>query len=391
MQESGPLSGVTVVEMGRFISAPYATMILADLGASVIKVESRDGGDPFRHVDDDPMPARFLAYNRGKRSVAIDLRDPDGRSVALDLLRGADVLVENFRPGVMESFGLGYDSVRAVNPGLVYCSITGAGEEGPLATFPMYDAIGQALSGLSTQMSAPGDPQPRGPALSDSVTGMTAALAVQAALLQRHRTGEGTRVRTSLLQASVSFLAEPAAHYFRTDEEQDWLTRPSQSQSFGFVASDDRPLIIHMSSPQKFWDRTLQVLGRADLASDPRFDTYLKRVANHLALQEEMQKTFSTRPREEWLQLLSASEVPAAPLMTTRETFAHPQVQVLGLEQRLAGDGGYRVAGPGATVGDWNPTLPEPPRYAADTDDVLGELGYDDERIQRLRAEGAIL
>lgn len=390
MQESGPLAGTTVIEMGRFISAPYATMILADLGATVIKIESRDGGDPFRHVDDDPMPARFLAYNRSKRSVAVDLRDPKGKEVALDILRDADVLVENFRPGVMASFGLGFDSVHAVNPRLVYCSITGAGTDGPLATFPMYDAIGQALSGLSTQLNAPGDAQPRGPALSDSVTGMTAALAVQAALLQRWRTGEGTHVQTSLLQATVSFLAEPAAHYFRTGEEQDWLTRPSQSQSFGFVAADGRPLIIHMSSPQKFWDRTLSVVERPELASDPRFDSYSNRVRNHIALQEELQRAFGTRQRDEWLERLSAAEVPAAPLMTTGETFAHPQVHELELETRLSGPGGYRVVGAGATVGSWRPTMTEPPRYAADTDEVLAELGYDDERIAQLREEGAI-
>jgi formyl-CoA transferase len=387
---SGPLSGLTVVEVGRFISAPFATMLLADLGAEVVKIEPVLGGDPFRQVGDDGMPARFLAYNRNKGSIGVDLRSAEGTEVALRIISTADVLVENFRPGVMASFGLGYEEVSRDNPALVYCAISGAGPTGPLAAAPMYDAIGQGLSGLMTQLSTAGDPQPAGPTMSDSITGMTAALAIQAALIERARTGRGTHVQTSLLEATVSFLAEPAAHYFRTGEEQDWLTRPRQSQSFGFTDVDGRALVIHMSSPEKFWERLVQVVDRPGLREDPRFSNYQLRVANYLDLKKELQVVFATRTRTEWLARLEAADVPAAPVLTTRETFEHEQVRELGLERTLEGPGGYRVAGPGATVGAWRPPMTQPPALGVDTERLLTALGYSTGEIGRLRDKGVV-
>lgn len=386
----GPLSGIRIIEVGRFISAPFATMLLADLGAEVIKVETVVGGDPFRQVGEDHMPARFLAYNRNKRSIALDLRSDSGRQIFMDLLATADVLVENFRPGVMDSFGLGADDLRARHERLVYCSITGAGSTGPLASVPMYDAIGQALSGLSEQFAVGGNPQPAGPAMSDSITGMTAALAIQAALLQRHRTQKGAHVQTSLLEATTSFLAEPAAHWFRTGEEQDWLTRPRQSQSFGFKDSEGRAFAIHLSSPEKFWERLLEVVERPELAVDSRFATYQLRVTNYLALQAELQEVFGAKSRDHWLAELKASDVPAAPVLSTKETFAHPQIQELGLEQQLSGPGQHRVVGPGARVGEWQPPMAQPPAHGADGEDLLAELRYSVEQVAALRAGGVV-
>jgi formyl-CoA transferase len=387
---SGPLGGLSVIEFGGFISAPFATMLLADLGAKVVKVEPVTGGDPFRQVGQDEMPARFLAYNRNKASIGLDLRSEEGRAIALSLAGSADVLVENFRPGVMARFELDYEQLRGQNPGLVYCSITGAGRSGPLADSPMYDAIGQGLSGLMTQLSVGGEPQPAGPTMSDSITGMTAALAIQAALVERARTGLGTRVETSLLQATVSFLAEPAAHYFRTGEEQDWLTRPRQSQSFGFLDRDGRALVIHLSSPQKFWERLVRVVQRSDLQDDPRFSSYHLRVTNYLQLKQELEVEFAKRGREEWLARLEEADVPAAPVLTTAETFGHPQVRELGLEQQLEGPGCYRVAGPGARFGEWSPAMAQPPALGADTDRILGDLDYSEERIRTLRELGVV-
>lgn len=387
---SGPLSGTRVLELGRFISAPYTTMLLADFGAEVIKIESVNGGDPFRLVGADKMPSRFLAYNRNKASIALNIRSESGLKTILDLIRSADVLVENYRPGVTASLGLGYDRIREINPSLVYCSITGAGTSGPLASAPMYDAIGQALSGLTAQLTTGEVPKLAGPAMSDSITGMTAAMAIQAALLERSRTGKGTHVETSLLQATTSFLAEPAAHWFRSGEVQDWLTRPRQSQSFGFTDVDGRAFVIHLSSPPKFWNRLMGVIGRQALSEDPRFATYELRVENYRDLQGVLQDVFIGRSRPEWLTALASADVPAAPVLTTSETFAHPQVVELRLEQELEGDGGYRVVGPGAHVGAWRAPMTQPPAHGADTERLLTELGYSPNLILRLRDEGAI-
>lgn len=389
MSDGGPLAGITVVEIGRFITAPYAAMLLGDLGATVVKVESVAGGDPFRQAGEPGISARFLAYNRNKRSIGLDLATAAGSAVLDRLLGDADVLIENFRPGVMAGFGLDYDRVAERHPGLVYCSITGAGPDGPAASSPMYDAIGQGLSGLMAQLSEVDSPQPVGPALSDGITGMTAALAIQAALVERSRTGRGRYVQTSMIEATVSFLAEPAAHYFRTGEEQDRLTRPRQSQSFGFLAGDGRPFVIHLSSPPKFWHRLLAVAGRPELDDDPRFSTYALRVRNYGELRRELSASFARADRAHWLKRFAEEDVPAAPVLTTRETFEHEQVRHLGLEVVLDGPDGLRVAGPGARLAS-TVRMSQPPAFGADTDAVLESLGYSAAEIADLRA-GAVV
>lgn len=390
MSAGGPLAGITVVEIGRFITAPYAAMLLGDLGATVVKVEPVTGGDPFRQTGEPGISARFLAYNRNKQSIGLDLATDDGRVVLRRLLGDADVLIENFRPGVMAGFGLDYDRVAGEHPGLVYCSITGAGPDGPAASLPMYDAIGQGLSGLMAQLSEIEYPQPVGPALSDSITGMTAALAIQAALVERSRTGRGQYVQTSMIEATVSFLAEPAAHYFRTGEEQDWLTRPRQSQSFGFRAGDGRPFVIHLSSPLKFWHRLLAVVERPELDGDPRFSTYARRVKNYRELREELSTSFAGAGRDHWLKRLAEEDVPAAPVLTTSETFEHDQVRHLGLEVTLDGPDGLRVAGRGARLTSTPGRLRQPPAFGADTDAVLERLGYSAAEVADLRAAAVV-
>ena len=384
---NGPLHGIRVVEAGRFITAPYASMLLADLGAEVIKIESPDGGDPFRNAGPG-VSARFLAYNRGKRSVALDVRTDEGKAALLQIFATADVYIENFRPGVMARLGLDYASVKDACPQLVYCSITGAGDSGPLATVPMYDAIGQGLSGLMSQFSAPEQPQPLGPALSDSITGLMAAYGIQAALLERTRTGRGQRVETSMLAATISFLAEPAAHYFTTGVPQDTLTRPRQSQSYGFLASDDKPLVIHLSSPEKFWFRLLEATDRLDLQDDPRFNNYQNRVDGYHEIHAELKPVLATRDRAHWLTRFAEVDLPAGPVLGTGEVFDHPQVRELQVEETL--DGGEKVAGRGVRLESLSSEMASPPVFAADTDRVLSEIGYSPDDIERLRDQGVI-
>lgn len=388
---SGPLSDLRVVEAGRFITAPYASMLLADLGAEVIKVEAPGAGDPFRVGKPGQVSPRFLAYNRGKRALSLDLRAEQGRSVLLRLLERSDVFVHNFRPGTLSELGLGYDDVAALCPQLVYCSISGAGEDGPLARAPMYDAIGQALTGLMSQLSPLDDPQPIGPALSDAITGLTAAYGIQAAVHERHRTGRGQHVRTSMLEATISFLAEPVSHYFVTGEEPDPMTRPRQSQSYGFLPSDGRPFVVHMSSPEKFWVGLVTVADRLDLLEDPRFMTYNDRVDRYPEVQAELDPVFSKQPRDHWLSLLAAHDVPAAPVLGLADVFEHEHIAGLGMAAELEGEAyrDVRVAGRGVRVDGLAP-LVGPPQPSQDTDAVLEDLGYDTAEVAQMRAAGAI-
>jgi crotonobetainyl-CoA:carnitine CoA-transferase CaiB-like acyl-CoA transferase len=209
-----PLAGVRVIELANYVTGPHAAALLADMGADVVKIEERTKGDPFRGWGKGGYSPTFRSVNRGKRSLGVDLRSEDGRAIALELAAGSDVLIENFRPGVMDRLGLGYDAVRERNPRIIYCSISGFGSEGPYRDRPGYDTVGQAMSGLLGLLTDLDAPQAMGISLSDHVTGIYAAYGVLAALVGRGVSGEGRRVETSLLQATTAFVAENAARYF---------------------------------------------------------------------------------------------------------------------------------------------------------------------------------
>ncbi|MDH3445069.1 MAG: CoA transferase, partial [Deltaproteobacteria bacterium] len=213
----GLIKDVTVVECATFVTGPYATALLADLGARVIKIESPPEGDPYRYFAPDPHYSfNFAHLNRNKESLVLDLKSPEGKKICLDLLRKADVFVENFRPGTADRLELGHDALRAANPKLVYCSISAFGQTGPYANKPGFDTLGQAMSGLLSLLSDLNDPKVMGMAVSDYVTGLSAGYGILGALLAREQSGVGCRVETSLLQATLSFIGETAAGYMRT-------------------------------------------------------------------------------------------------------------------------------------------------------------------------------
>ena len=330
---AGALEGIRVVEFASYVSGPYAGMLLGDLGAEVIKIESPNGGDPFRGWGRVEYSATFGSVNRNKKSVVLDLKSADGVSAARVLLRTADVLIENFRIGTMERLGLGYDETVRDNPGLVWCSITGFGTSGPYASRPGYDTVGQALSGLLSLLTDLDHPRPMGISLSDHLAGMVACNGILGALVARGRTGKGQRVDTSLLEATVSFCGENAARFFENRKVPNRATRARQAQVYAFVAGDGKPFVVHLSSPTKFWQALSRVAGRPEWLDDPRFATKETRGRHYDALNNELTVVFKQDTRAAWLAKLQFEDVPAAPLNTLDEVFDDPQVKHLGLRQ----------------------------------------------------------
>jgi crotonobetainyl-CoA:carnitine CoA-transferase CaiB-like acyl-CoA transferase len=384
----GPLDGIRVIEFATYVTGPYAGALLAELGAEVIKVEERQRGDPFRGWGTDGYSPTFRSVNRGKRSVAIDVRQPDGRAAAWALAARADVLIENFRPGVMERLGLGRDELATLNPRLVYCSITGFGSSGPYRDRPGYDTVGQAMSGLLSLLTDLDRPEPMGISLSDHITGSAACTGILAALLGRATTGRAPHVQTSLLEATTSFVSENAARFFADGQVPTRATRAAIAQAYAFVAGDGLPFVVHLSSPPKFWEGLTAATGLESLRSDERFVDRAGRVAHHETLHALLQERFRNAPRQSWLEALDVHDVPAGPINRLDEVFGDPGVEELGMVVDVPDPSGGSmrlVGGPFRLDGEpLHAELP-PPLLGADTEDVLGELGYAPEEIQRLK------
>src|SRR3990167_4705201 len=303
------ITDITVVECSTFVTGPYATALLADLGARVIKIEAPPEGDPYRYFAPDPhFSPNFAHLNRNKESLVLDLKAKEGKEICTELIKKADVFVENFRPGTAERLGLGYEELRSLNRGLVYCSISAFGRSGPYADKPGFDTLGQAMSGLLSVLTDLDDPRVMGIALSDYITGLSAGYGILGALLARQKSGEGSRVETSLLQATLSFIGEAAAGYLSTGEIPNRMARVKNAHAFAFLSRDGLPLVIHCSVPEKFWIALLKAVERMDLAGDERFKTRDNRRNHYAELERELAKTFATRDRSEWLKRLEEHE-----------------------------------------------------------------------------------
>jgi formyl-CoA transferase len=335
MDSRGALDGIRVIELANYVSGPYAGMMLADFGAEVIKIEVPGTGDPFRGWGAVDYSPTFGSVNRSKKSVVLDLKSEDGKADAARLIAGADIVVENFRPGTLERLGLGYDQCRAQNPRLIWCSITGFGNFGPLADRPGYDTVGQAMGGLLSVLTEMDAPKPMGISFSDHLAGMVACNGILAALQARHRTGRGQRVDTSLLEATVSFIGENAARHFENGEVPDRATRTHTAQVYAFVAGDRKPFVIHLSSPEKFWKGLAHVAGHPEWLDDPRFNPRKARQKNYDTLHRELARVFATRERAHWLARLTEEDVPSGPIYDFAEVFDDPQVEALKLRVRV--------------------------------------------------------
>lgn len=372
------LEGVRVLEIASYVTGPYAGVLLADLGADVIKVEEPDVGDPFRGWGEAGYSSTFASLNRNKRSVTLDLRSDDGQAKLRELVDTSDVLIENFRVGVAERRGFGYEETKARNPRLIYCSISGFGRTGPYKDRPGYDTVGQAMGGLLSLLTDLDDPYPMGISLSDHLTGLFACYGILGALAARDRTGKGQLVETSLLQSTVGFLAENAARYFSEGHVPDREARTRLAQVFAFRASDGLPFVVHLSSPPQFWKGLVAAIERPDLADDDRFRTRPDRTKHYDALVAELSAIFRTSTRTEWLERLLAHDVPCSALNTLQEVFDDPQVKHLGLRVTMEHEtkGSLDLVAPGVTLDGTPMTIRRaPPVLGEHNDEVLGSLG----------------
>ena len=345
----GPLNGVTVVDLTRILAGPYCTMLLADLGARVIKVERPGGGDDARETGPfvDGQSAYFVSVNRNKESIVLDVKAEADRRTFDRLLERADVLVENFRPGTMEKLGYGWESVQAKHPALVFASISGFGQTGPYRHMPAYDMVVQAMGGIMSLTGQPGSPPTRvGVSIGDIAAGMFAAIGVQAALFERARTGRGSRVDIAMLDCQAAILENALARYQATGTVPGPIgARHPSITPFDVFHARDGWLVIAVGNDSLF--RTLcEALDMGGLAAEPRFATNAARCDNEEALKREIELRLATQPAAHWLELLQRAGVPCAPLSDVAGVMANPQLAERGMLVELQqGNARVKVAG----------------------------------------------
>ncbi|MBY0344157.1 MAG: CoA transferase [Sphingomonadales bacterium] len=327
-----PLQGVTVLEMGTFITGPAAGMLLADMGADVIKVEQPGTGDPFRSFKGELYSPHFQTYNRNKRSITIDPKNPADLAVLDRLVEDADVFIQNFRPGVADRLQVDAARLQSINPRLVYASISGFGSEGPERDRPAFDTVAQAASGFLRLLVNPEHPRVVGPAIADAMTGFYTALGILAALNERHVTGKGRVVETSMFEAMCHFNLDDFTHLLSADQVMGPYSRPHVSQSYVFQCSDGKWLALHMSSPPKFWENLAIAVGQPDMLSLPAFESREARIAHYEDVVAFLAPIFARETRDHWTAELTRLEVPNSPVYDTTEVLATEQAKVLGIE-----------------------------------------------------------
>jgi crotonobetainyl-CoA:carnitine CoA-transferase CaiB-like acyl-CoA transferase len=369
-----PLAGVTVLEMGTFITGPCAGMLLADLGARVIKVEQPGTGDPFRSYKGSLYSPHFQTYNRSKQSITLDTRQPEDLAAFDALLNEADVFIQNFRPGVARKLGVDWERLHALNPALIYASISGFGSSGPDANRPAFDTVAQAASGFLRLLVNPQHPRVVGPAIADAMTGFYTAQGIMAALYARQQTGVGRLVETSMFEAMAHFNLDDFTHYFSADQVMGPYSRPNVSQSYVFQCSDGLWLALHMSSPPKFWENLALAVEQPGMLALPAFATRDSRIAHYEDVVAYLAPIFATRPREAWLARLRELEVPSAAVATTAEVLDDPQARHLQLQVSAPGPmGEYRtIRSPLSFDGQRNLQVTAPPLLGQDNAAVLG-------------------
>jgi crotonobetainyl-CoA:carnitine CoA-transferase CaiB-like acyl-CoA transferase len=375
-----PLDGVRVVDLTSYIAGSYSAMMLADLGAAVTKVESLEG-DSFRE-----LPG-FFGWNRGKRSIALNLKTPEGREIVERLAREGDVVMENWRPGVADRLGVGHAHLLEINPQLIYCSVTAFGSTGPYVDRPGFDPLLQAMGGLMTLQGFGGPPQYLRTAPTDYYTAAIAAQAVLAALFARHRTGRGQRIETSLLRGVLALQSGIAIDY----PGKPTLLR--ENPTYRLYQGSDAQWFFVACGNQSFWVKLCTALGMQEFADDPRFASWLLRIQNSEALLPIIEKRFGEKPRAEWLEILAAHDIPSAPVKTIQEFMDDPGVrhQDMVHEYDHPDVGRLRVMGqPLAFAGTPTRDPGPPPTLGQHTDQVLGELGYDATAVNELRVRKVV-
>lgn len=326
-----PLDGLKVLDLGTMVTAPLAAMLLGQLGAQVTKIEHPAGGDPFRKTTGGKYSPNFVAYNQNKTSIQIDLATAGGRARFFELVAATDILIENYRPGVMDRLGIDADALTKANLRLIHCSITGFGADGPYVDRAAYDTVGIALSGILHLYLDPARPQIFGPTLSDNATGLYAFGGILAALHARDKTGQFQRVELNMLESAIAFVPDAFAYWTQTGTCYGPLSRVASSQCFAWVCADGHPISIHLSVPDKFWSSLLDALeAHGTLGADPRFKSRKERVENYVSLAEELGNIIRTNTRAHWGEVFAQHDLPFAPVNAIPDVLADPQVRHLG-------------------------------------------------------------
>ena len=383
-----PLKGIRILEFGGYISTPYASSLLCALGAEVVKIEKPKGGDDFRRGMNERSPY-FVQYNAGKRSIAVDLKNPAGVDLVKHLLLKFDVVMQNVRPGKLAALGLGPEDCTAINPDLIYVSVTGFGDGGPLRDRAAYDTIGQSISGLYAILSDAGSPHISGTCIADLITGVTQAMGVLAALVGRGRTGTSHLVETSLMEAVSTLTIDAFTQYFDDGHQNpSRQSRHPQAQNFCLKTSSGDFIAIHLSSSQKFWRALLHAMDRSELAEDPRFVDYFTRVDHYFDLVKIVEGEFLQRPATEWERRLTEADVPFAPVLNMSEFIGHPQTEWLELLETEV-DQLSLVRPPWKFGGSRPRRKDKAPRVGQDTLAIAKEA-CDEATIERLLADGVL-
>jgi len=396
---SKPFAGVRILDFTRYLAGPYGTYQLALLGADVVKIESRDGDETRSQLVGKEwaarkMPPGFLAVNGNKRSLTLDLRRPEAVEIVKRLVTRADVVWENFRPGVMDKLGVGYDTLSAINPRLIYCAVSGFGHTGPERTTAAFDGKLQAMSGIMSITGEPaGGPMRAGFAICDTIGGMTAALAVSSALYQRTHTGRGQFVDVAMLDAALAFIPGPVSEYTVAGIEQRQIGNGSVSRkptASRFRAGQG--FIVLAVLTEKQFASLMRTIGRADALDDPRFKDWAARTDHEPALRQVIEGALATDDPKTWEAKLTAADVPCACIWKIDEIVEHPQLEHRDVLQMVDSRfGPMKLVGSGFRLAHGSPSIDRaPPTLGEHTDEILGEAGYTPADIERLRRDGVI-
>jgi crotonobetainyl-CoA:carnitine CoA-transferase CaiB-like acyl-CoA transferase len=403
-----PLEGIRVLDLSRFQVGPACSMMLSDMGAEVIKVEPPGKGETTRHSERfekeyllNGENLCFLALNRNKRSVTVDIKQEKGKEVIYRLARVCDVFLENFRPGVADALGVGYQKLSEINPRIIYCSASCYGQEGPYAHKPGMDTMAQAMGGIMSVTGGPDSPPtPVGAAIADQVGGMNCAYGIVLALFHRERTGEGRRVEVSLLDSQMALQSWEMMAALNLDLEK---IKPRKGHYLSHTGIYRRVIcgvyktrdsyMVADSFTEKRWPGICRALGMEHLENDPRFDTVEKRQENQEELNEMVEKIFLTRTTNEWIEILEKEDILASPVYTYKEVFSDPHVLAgdMIVEQEHPVAGKFKLLGSPVKLSqlECGPRSPAP-MLGQDNEEVLNELGYSREEVEQLREEGVV-
>ena len=399
---SGLLSGVRILDLTNVLAGPFCCYQLAQLGADVIKVEVPESGDLARQLGADPalnrahMGASFLAQNAGKRSMTLNLKSPKGRDAFVRLVATSDAVVENFRPGVMDRLGLGYAALKSVKPDIIYCAISGFGQDGPLKFNPAYDQIIQGLCGV---MSVTGDAQSAplrvGYPVADTMGGITAAFAIAAALFRRERSGEGEFIDVSMLESSLVAMGWAVSNWLIAGVKPQPMGNENMTASPSGAFRTGQGLLNIAANKQEQFETLCRLIDRMDLVTDPRFAGREDRKRRRFELNGEIEQALAARSAKDWSELLNQNGVPAGEVLDVPSVLEHPQIVARGLLKTFESvpdvDRPVSVVRAGFHLGSGDPApASPPPALGADTADLLAELGFSPREVEELARDGAI-